>query len=81
VNIGGGANISFSVSGDGETLKVSGFQHGDVWSLSISDHGGGVESQKLPGDVLWTASVSKDDDQSASGKVLGPAVVGKSLTT
>lgn len=82
VSIGGGANVAFPVSGDGETLKVSGANMAmygvaqnrvteEVW-----------ESQKLPADyILWTASASKDDDPSASGKVLGPAVVGKALTT
>jgi hypothetical protein len=39
------------------------------------------ESQKLPAQyVLWTSSVSKDDDTTAGGKVLGPDVIGKALT-
>jgi len=49
VNIGGGANISFSVSGDGETLKVSGFNMAmyGVCQSRITEEV--WESQKLPG--------------------------------
>lgn len=82
VNIGGGANISFAVSGDGETLKVSGsnMAHYGVCQSRITEEV--WESQKLDADyILWTASVSKDEDQAASGKVLGPAVAGKALTS
>lgn len=82
VNIGGGANISFQVSGDGESLKVSGsnMAHYGVCQTRITEEV--WESQKLPGEfILWTASVSKDDDSASSGKVLGPAVAGKALTS
>lgn len=80
-NIGGGANISFQVSGDGENLKVSGSNMAmfgicqqriteEVWA-----------SQKLDADyIMWTSSVSKDEDTTASGKILGPDVIGKALT-
>ena len=81
VNIGGGANISFTVAGDGETLKISGsnMSHYGICQSRITEEV--WESQKLDASyILWTASVSKDDDQSASGKVLGPAVAGKALT-
>lgn len=82
VNIGGGANISFAVSGDGENLKVSGsnMAHYGVCQSRITEEV--WESQRLPATfILWTASVSKDDDLAASGKVLGPAVAGKALTS
>ena len=81
VNIGGGANISFSVSGDGESLKVSGsnMAHYGVCQSRIKEEV--WESQKLNADyILWTASASKDEDQEAAGKVLGPAVAGKAMT-
>mgnify|MGYP001611749481 FL=1 len=81
VNIGGGANINFTVAGDGETLKISGsnMSHYGICQSRITEEV--WESQKLDASyILWTASVSKDDDQSASGKVLGPAVAGKALT-
>ncbi len=82
VSIGGGANISFNVSGDGQQLKISGsnMAHYGVCQSRITEEV--WQSQKLPGTfILWTASASKDDDPSAAGKVLGPAVAGKALTT
>lgn len=83
VNIGGAANISFTVSGDGESAKVGGANqaHYQVVQGRITEEV--WESQKLPvgSYVMWTASVSKDDDTTASGKVLGPQVVGKALTS
>lgn len=82
VNIGGGANISFQVSGDGESLKVSGsnMAHYGVAQSRITEEV--WQSQKLPASyILWTASASKDDDREAAGKVLGPAVCGKALTS
>lgn len=81
-NIGGGANISFSVTGDGETLKISGnnMSHYNVVQMRITEEV--WQSQKLDAPyVLWTASVSKDDDSSSSNKVLGPQVIGKALTS
>ena len=81
VNIGGGANISFTVTGDGESLKVSGsnMAHYGVAQNRITEEV--WESQKLPASyIIWTASVSKDEDPSSAGKVLGPAVCGKALT-
>lgn len=80
-NIGGGANISFVVQGDGESVKVSGSNMAmfgvaqakmteEIWT-----------SQRLPSKyILWTSSVSKDEDGVSSGKVLGPDVIGKALT-
>lgn len=82
INIGGGANVSFNVQGDGESLKISGsnMAHYGVAQTRITDEV--WESQKLPGNyVLWTSSVSKDADELSSSKVLGPDVVGKALTT
>jgi hypothetical protein len=81
VNIGGGSNISFPITGDGETIKVSGsnMAHFGVAQARITEEV--WESQKLDADyVLWTSSVSKDDDTTAGGKVLGPDVIGKALT-
>lgn len=81
VNIGGGSNISFRVQGDGESLVVGGsniavfgvaqaYMTENIWA-----------SQRLPGKyVLWTSTVSKDEDLTSSGKVLGPDVIGKALT-
>lgn len=80
-NIGGGANIAFQVQGSGETLKVSGsnMAHFGVAQARMTEEI--WESQRLPGQyVMWTSSVSKEDDSLSSGKVLGPDVIGKALT-
>lgn len=81
VNIGGGANISFSVAGDGETFKVSGsnMAHYGVCQAKMTEEV--WASQKLDAPyIVWTSSVSKDEDTTAAGKVLGPDVIGKALT-
>lgn len=82
LNVGGTANVNFNVSGDGETMKIGGnnMSHYNVVQTRITEEV--WQSQKLQGQfVLWTASAAKDDDPNASGKVLGPAVCGKALTT
>lgn len=82
INIGGGANVNFSVTSDGETLKVGGsnMAHYGIVQTRILDEV--LRSQKLPVDyVVWTASASKEEDMNAGGKVIGPAVVGKALTS
>lgn len=82
VNIGGSANITFQAASDGETLKVS------AGNQSIY----GVAQNQIRNEVwrshaldvpylVWTSAVSKDEDINASGKVLGPDVIGKALTT
>lgn len=78
--VGGSSNISFTVKGDNTEVKIGGanMAHYGVVQTRITNEV--WASQRLPGDVLWTASVSKDDDQVSVGKVLGPAVVGKALT-
>lgn len=82
ISIGGSANINFNVSGDGETMKIGGSNmgHYNVAQTRILDEL--WRSQKLkPSDfVLWTAGASKEDDQNAGGKVIGPAGPGKALT-
>lgn len=81
VNIGGGANISFTVSGDGESLKISGsnMAHYGVCQSRLKEEI--WASQKLNASyILWTAAASKDDDPEASGKIVGPAAVGKAMT-
>jgi hypothetical protein len=81
VSIGGGSNIAFQVQGDGETLKVSGSNMAHFGVAQSRMTAEVWESQKLDADyILWTSSVSKDEDTTASGKVLGPDVIGKALT-
>jgi hypothetical protein len=82
VNIGGSANISFQAASDGDTLKVS------AGNMSIY----GVAQNQIRNEVwnshkldvpylIWTSAVSKDEDINAAGKVLGPDVIGKAMTT
>lgn len=80
-SIGGAANVSFTVQGDGETLKIGGsnMAHYSIVQTRITEEVWQSQTLNAPY-ILWTASVSKDDDLTASGKVLGPAVVGKALT-
>lgn len=81
VNIGGAANVGFTVSGDGEAIKIGGnnMGHYNVVQNRILDEV--WRSQRLPVDFLvWTASASRDDDPNSSGKVIGPAIAGKAMT-
>lgn len=81
-NIGGAANVSFNVTGDGESFKIGGnnMGHYNVVQNRILDEV--WRSQRLPVDYLvWTASASRDDDPNSSGKVIGPAIAGKALTS
>lgn len=81
VSIGGGANVSFAVTGDGESMKISGSNMAmyGICQSRITDEV--WRSQKLNADyIVWTASASKDEDQTAGGKVIGPAIIGKALT-
>ena len=80
-NIGGGGNVSFKDTSEGETLTIGGHNMA-MYGICQSRMTDAVwESQKLNAPyILWTASASKDDDLNAGGKVIGPAMVGKALT-
>jgi hypothetical protein len=81
VNIGGAANVSMTINSDGESLKIGGnnMGHYNVVQNRILDEV--WRSQKLPVPyIYWTASLSRDEDPNASGKVLGPAIAGKAMT-
>jgi hypothetical protein len=80
-NIGGGSNVSFKIAEGGEILNISGnnMAHFGVAQSRMTEEV--WKSQRLPADyIVWTSSVSKDDDTTASGKILGPDVIGKALT-
>lgn len=81
INIGGGGNVSFTVTSDGETIKVGGSNmamYGICQNRLMDEL---WRSQKLDVPfVVWTAAASKEDDQNAGGKVIGPAGPGKALT-
>lgn len=79
-NVGGGGNVNFSITADGETIKIGGnnqAHYGVVQTRIVEEV---WQSQKLPGWCLWTAAAKRDEDPNAAGKVLGPAIAGKALT-
>lgn len=81
VNIGGAGNVGFTDSSDGETLKIGGnnMGHYNVVQMRILDEVWRSQKNNVPF-IVWTAGQSKDEDQNASGKVIGPAIAGKALT-
>jgi hypothetical protein len=81
VNIGGQANVGFSITSDGETIKIGGsnMAHYNVAQTRLLDEF--LRSQKLNVPlILWTASASKEEDGNFGGKIIGPAGPGKALT-
>ena len=82
VNIGGSANIAFQAASDGETLKISGSNQ-PIYGIAQNQIRNEVwNSHRLPVPwLIWTSAVSKDEDINAAGKVLGPDVIGKAMTT
>jgi hypothetical protein len=81
VNIGGGANVSFKVAGDGQSLTVGGGNQTHYRIVQERMTGEIWKSLRLPSPyILWTSSVSKDEDTTSLTKVLGPDVIGKALT-
>lgn len=83
INVGGDTNTSFTISGDGESLRIGttkGFQKFAIPQGTILDSI--YASQKLDAEyVLWTAGTSKDDDDVSTTKMVGPDVLGKAMTT
>lgn len=81
INIGGAANVNFTINSDGESFKIGGSNmahYGIVQTRMLDEF---WRSQKLNVPYLmWTASASKEEDQNAGGKVIGPAGPGKALT-
>jgi hypothetical protein len=81
VNIGGAANVGFTVSSNGESLKIGGnnMGHYNVVQNRILDEVWRSQRLSVPY-IVWTASASRDEDPNATGKVIGPAIAGKALT-
>jgi hypothetical protein len=81
VNIGGAAGVSFTVTGDGESMKVGGnnMSHYNVVQMKILDEVWRSQKNNVPY-IVWTAGASRDEDPNSSGKVIGPAIAGKALT-
>lgn len=84
VNIGGQAGVSFVVTDSvtNESMKIGGsnMAHYNVVQTRILDEF--WRSQRLNAPyIMWTASATRDEDPNSSGKVIGPAVAGKALTS
>ena len=80
--LGGDANTSFDVQGDGETIRI-GAQKGYGKFAIPQDriYAEMLESQKLDAEyVVWTCGVSKEDDDVSANKIIGPDVIGRALT-
>lgn len=82
LNVGGAANVNFTVSDGTESLKIGGnnMGHYNVVQTRILDEFWKSQRLNVP-NILWTASATRDEDPNASGKVIGPAVAGKALTS
>jgi AAA domain len=82
VNIGGAANVSISVASDGVDLKIGGnnMGHYNVVQTRILSEVWRSQNLNLPY-IIWTASASREDDTNASGKVIGPEIAGKKMTS
>jgi len=82
VNIGGQANVNFLVTDGTESLKIGGSNmgHYNVVQTRILTEFWTSQKLNVPF-ILWTASATRDEDPNATGKVIGPAVAGKALTS
>ena len=80
--MGGDANTSFDVQGDGETIKMGSTKGFGKFSIPQERiFAEMMESQKLDAEyVVWTCGVSKDEDDVNTSKIIGPDVIGKALT-
>lgn len=82
VVLGGDANTSFTITGDGENVKIGstkGYQKYAIPQARVLD--AMLRSQRLESEyLLWTAGVSKDEDDVNTSKVIGPDVIGRALT-
>jgi hypothetical protein len=81
VNIGGAANVNFTVTDGGESLKIGGnnMGHYNVVQTRVLNEVWKSQKNNVPF-VVWTASASRDEDPNATGKVIGPQVCGKAMT-
>lgn len=82
INIGGQANVSFKVTGDGETINVGGsnMAHYNVAQSRIMDEFWRSQKLGVAKYIVWTAGASKEEDTTNGGKVVGPSAPGKALT-
>ena|SRR3990167_2403843 len=82
VTIGGDNNTSFTITGDGETLKIGAQKGYGKFAIPQSQVLHAIyESFRLPAEyVVWTAGLNTDKDEITTSKIIGPDVIGKALT-
>lgn len=76
VNIGGGGSFNFKVKDGKDTISIgsNNMAHYGVAQQQIYEKS--VQSQMLPGTVIWTAGDKRGEDDAAGG-VIGPQTAGK----
>jgi hypothetical protein len=82
LNVGGAANVNFVVNDGTDSMKIGGnnMGHYNVVQTQLLKEFWNSQRLDVPF-IVWTASSTRDDDVNSSGKVIGPAVAGKALTS
>lgn len=82
ISVGGDTNTSFDVGEGDDKLKIGttkGFQKFAIPQTEVLK--GIYKSFRLPAEyIIWTAGISKDEDDVTISKIVGPDVIGKALT-
>lgn len=78
-NIGGGGAFNFTAGTGKDMVKIGTNNMGHYSVAQQQAYEKSIESQYLPGTVLWTAGDKRGEDD-AIGGVVGPQVAGKALT-
>jgi DNA polymerase III delta prime subunit len=79
VNVGGSGSFSFQAGEAGSPLKIgsNNMAHYSVVQQQVFQKS--IQSQYLPGMVLWTAGDRRGEDD-VNGGVVGPQIAGKAMT-
>lgn len=82
VMVGGDKNTSFSIADGTESLRIGSASGYGKYGIPQAEMMRAIRlSHRLPAEyVLWTAGVSKDEDDINTNKIIGPDVLGKALT-
>lgn len=78
-NIGGGGAFNFTAGTGKDAVKIGTNNMGHYSVAQQQAYQKGIQSQSLPGTILWTAGDKRGEDDVAGG-VVGPQVAGKAMT-
>lgn len=80
--IGGDTNSSFDIKADGESLRIGSTKGYQKFAIPQSEVLQAIyASFHLPGEyVVWTAGLSREEDETLASQVIGPDVLGRALT-